>query len=122
MMTHRSLITRSLRRISLALIATLTTLLLLCGALTIAQLSAEAAPSARPATNPLLGIDLPVGATLDRLPPGVRDYIRRTWPGLLPPPTTNPELGIDLPVGAQPEDLPPGVREYLREDAAGPPR
>jgi hypothetical protein len=100
----------------MALIAALTTLVLLCGTITLVQMSAEAAPSVRPATSHLLGIDLPVGVVLDQLPPGIRDYIRKTWPGLLPAqPATNPELGIDLPAGALPEDLPPGVREYLRD-------
>jgi hypothetical protein len=74
-----------------------------------------------PATNPVLGIDLPMGAVLNNLPPGIRDYIRRTWPGLLPePPATNPELGIDLPAGATRSDLPPGVSDYLRNQTPEP--
>lgn len=35
----------------------------------------------RTAMNPLLGIDLPIGAALEQLPPGITDYIRRTQPG-----------------------------------------
>jgi hypothetical protein len=74
-----------------------------------------------PATNSVLGIDLPVGAVLEQLPPGIRDYIRRTWPGLLPErPSTNPPLGIDLPIGAETSDLPPGVTDYLRNQTPEP--
>ena len=75
-----------------------------------------------PTTNPVVGIDVPVGAVLNHLPPAMRDYIRRTWPGLLPePPVTNPELGIDLPVGATHSDLPVGVSDYLRDQTPEPP-
>jgi hypothetical protein len=84
------------------------------------QPTVAAAPANRADINLGFGIDLPVGAVIEQLPPGITDYIRRTWPGLLPErPSTNPPLGVDLPVGAETSDLPPGVTDYLRHPAAG---
>ena len=105
------------RRIALimALLA-LISILIACGVGVIGQSNVTAAVTTRTTSNPLLGIDLPVGATLDRLPAGLRDYIRTTWPGLLPEtPATNPVPGIDLPTGATRSHLPPGVTDYLHD-------
>jgi hypothetical protein len=80
----------------------------------LADIQATSAMSKHTINTPL-GIDLPIGATLEQLPPGIRDYIRRIWPELLAnPQMTNPELGIDHPNGAIIENLPSGVTDYLR--------
>ena len=118
MKTNRTISTStSPQRLRVAAIVLFTLMLLVCGGVTSNLTSTATARVATlsHATNPLLGIAIPIGALLNDLPPGVTDYIRKTWPGFLPnPPATNPPLGVDLPAGATRNDLPPGITDYLR--------
>lgn len=111
------------RRTAVWLVGVLSTIILVVALIGWVNGSRNPAPDASRATastNPVLGIDLPSGATRGDLPAGVRDYLRTNWGWLVPQPEvrTNPALGIDLPSGAQATDLPTGLSDYLRDRSA----
>jgi hypothetical protein len=76
--------------------------------------SAHQAPS-QPGMTVRYGIDLPVGATFEQLPQGLRDYIRSALPSLAPAPASNLALGIDTPQGADAAALPAGLSDELHD-------